>query len=92
MKDTSLMEVWCPVVFDQALEGGIGAKDREEGIVINEEGLGLRSSGRYNGLSITGSARLSLGFGVTIHTAIMLRSVDLCAVDYDFHSKVGGKL
>ena len=49
VENASLVEVGGPIVFDEALEGGIGPKDREKGIMIDEKGFGLRRRGRHEG-------------------------------------------
>jgi hypothetical protein len=45
VEDAGLVEVGGARVMDQELEGGGGAEEGEEGVVVDEEGAGLRGGG-----------------------------------------------
>ena len=51
MEDAGFVEVGGAGVVDEALEGGVGTEEGEEGVVVDEEGLGLGSFRREDGLS-----------------------------------------
>lgn len=49
VEDPCFVEIGGPGVFDEALEGGVGAEDGEEGVMVYEEGFGLGSCGGDQG-------------------------------------------
>lgn len=51
MEHAGLMKVGPPRVIDEELEGRVGTQEREEGIVIDQEGFRLWSLRGNNGLS-----------------------------------------
>ena len=52
MEHTGFVEIWRARVVDQKLEGGRGAQQGQERVVIDQEGLWLRGSGRCRGRSM----------------------------------------
>ena len=58
--------------------------------MIYKEWFGLGSSGRHHRLPVIRLTKEegALFWDERIHTAIALRSVDLCAADFDFHGMI----
>lgn len=64
MEDARFVKKWGAWIVDQELQGGRRAEEGEEGVVVNEERLGLRGDEGGGGGSRNGFQRESIGWAL----------------------------